>query len=278
MSFKIGFKLMDLDDLLARSTNPDPMYMDNRANVLKGLYILSLGEFWFEIDGESILKRHPDFMAKYPQDTFEVGIDYQALQLFTDIEEFLPVVLQSVPRELAEVVGNGSWIPWKAALDDAAGGSGQNNFPESYRSAVNSARSWWRHRELEFWYLVAPPDIHIWSPDLETVCLHWDTRNKRVEDTLTMIETNGSIESTRSAFLEAMTEFRDSLLGALSGRIRELEQRELIDADGEANLRRQLELYRNQFDTALAGRIDDEQWPEVISALRQLEPLVGPLF
>ena len=65
-----------MDELLSKSTNPDPIYMDNRQHLLRSLYSLSLGEFWFEMDGQKIPETHPDWKLEHPNDSLAVGIDY----------------------------------------------------------------------------------------------------------------------------------------------------------------------------------------------------------
>lgn len=269
---------MELDELLEKSTNTDPIYMDNRQNLLKSLYSLSLGDFWFEIGEESIPMTHPDWELKYPKNSFVMGIDYLVLQLFQDLEEFIPVILQPIPAVLAQLIKSGAWLLWKAKLDQVCGGPSQNDVAEPYRDFVHPARFWWSWRKLEFWYLVAPPDIYIWSSDPEILHLNWNTCNKHIEDILNWVETSGEVKMTRTAFLQAMTEFQDSLLTELAQRIMELLQLELIDTQGYERLKEQIEVWREQFNDAMTKKIDDTDWRATLDAIKTLEPLIGPMF
>lgn len=269
--FGIGFKLTELDELLRTR--------QNQVQLLGGLYWLSDGLYWLELDGAIVPQAHPDWVNQYPEYEHPAGIEYLVLRFFADIGEALDCWLNPLPLELADAVHRGAWTPWQLALHAFLDRLPENAPPESpdLWQAGQTAERWWRVRGLDTAYLRAAPKFTVLSTDAEHLELTWDTRQQRIEGVLVMVQSHGKVGLTRQEFMEAVYDFRGQLVAALTKRIQDVQTRGLVDVQQAMKLRLQLETWLNDFDADL-NRTPDEDWPETINAIRTLEPLIGPLF
>ncbi len=269
--FAIGFRLTDLETLLNT--------WQNREQLLGGLFWLSHGASWLELDGEIVPQAHPDWIKQFPEYEHPAGIEYLVLQFFADIGEALAQWLDPLPPELVGAVCRGSWTPWQAALHAFI-----KRLPEDAPPAPvdlwqvgQVAERWWRERRLDTGYLRAAPELTVVSTDAEHLEVAWDTRQQRIDGVLVMVQSHGQLSLPRPEFMEAIAEFRERLMASLTQRIQDVQTRGLIDVQQAAKLRLQLETWLSDFDAGL-NRTPDEDWPGTLDAIRTLEPLIGPLF
>lgn len=269
--FAIGFRLTDLDQLL--NTWP------NREQLLGGLFWLSDGLYWLELEGETVPQAHPDWVSLYPEYEHPPGIEYLVLRFFADIGEALGRWLDPLPPELADAVRRGSWTPWLAALHAFLERLPEERSPESpdFWQAGQVAERWWRERRLDTDYLRAAPESTIVLLGAEHLELTWDTRQQRIDGVLVMVQSHGKFSLLRHEFVGAIAEFHRQLVAALMERIQDVHARGLVDVQRAAKLRLQLETWLSDFDAGL-NRTPDEDWPEILDAIRTLEALIGPLF
>ncbi len=269
--FAIGFRLADLDGLL--STWPD------RKQLLGGLFWLSDGAYWLELDGEIVPQAHLDWVNLYPEHGHPAGIEYQVLRFFADLGEALGPWLDPLPPELAGAVCRGSWTTWQAALHAFLEGLPEDSPPESpdLWQLGQTAERWWRERRLDAGYLRAAPELTIVSTDAGHLEVTWDTRQKRLGGVLVMVQSHGQLSLPRHEFMRAIVEFRERLAADLTARIQDIQTRGLIDVQQAAKLQLQLGTWLGDFDAGL-NRTPDANWLEITDAIRALEPLIGPLL
>ena len=189
--FAIGFRLTDLETLLNT--------WQNREQLLGGLFWLSDGLYWLELDGEIVPQAHPDWIKQFPEHGHPAGIEYLVLRFFADIGEALGRWLDPLPLELADAVRRESWTPWLAALHAFLERLPEERSPESpdFRQAGQVAERWWCERRLDTGYLRAAPKLSIVSPGAEHLELTWDTRQQRIDGVLVMIQSHGRFSLPR---------------------------------------------------------------------------------
>ena len=269
--FAISFRLTDLNELLAT--------WQYHEQLLGGLFWLSDGLYWLELDGEIVPQAHPDWVNLCPDYGHPAGIEYQVLRFFADIGEALGRWLNPVPPGVADALRRGSWTPWQAALHAFHEGLPEESPPESpdlWQLGQNAER-WWRERRLDTGYLRAAPELTVVSTDAEHLELTWDTRQQRLGGVLVMVQSHGTLSLPRPEFMEAIAEFRERLAADLTARIQEAQTRSLVSVEQATALRLQLETWLSDFDAGQNGT-PDEDWSETLAAISTLEPLIGPLF
>jgi len=271
LTFNIGFELMELDDLLNA--------WENRERLLGAVYWLSQGRYWLELDGEMVPATHPDWTARFPATGPPVGIEYPVLRLLADIGEAMSVWVSPLQPTLARAVASGAWDDWQTALTGMVEGLPDDDLPETLAlwAAAGAAEGWWRARRLDTGYLRAGPDFTVWSTDAGSVHIRWETRNRRIDGVLSLTETSGELRLPPADLMGSVSAFRDSLATALIARILEVEQRGLTDPAAGDALRSQLQHWLHDLERGLSREPEDD-WPETLAAIRELEPLVGPLL
>jgi len=271
LTFSVGFELMALDELLT--------VWENREHLLGAVYWLSQGRSWLELNGQAVPTTHPDWLARNPGTGQPVGIEYPVLRLLTDLGEVMSAWVSPLPPVLAGAVEGGAWDGWQKTLTAMLEGLPDDDLPETSAlwEMAGRADGWWRARRLDTGYLRVGPECIVWSTDPDTVNIRWDTSNKRIEGVLALTETAGEYRLARTDLLRSVSAFRDSLTTALTARILEVEQRGLTDSAMGDALRLQLQRWLHDVERGLS-RTSEDEWPETLAAIRELEPLVGPLL
>lgn len=268
MTFRVGFELMELDELLTA--------WENREQLLGAVYWLSQGRYRLELNGQAVPTTHPDWTARHPGTGQPVGTEYPVLRLLADLGEVMPAWVSPLPPVLAGAVEGGAWDGWQrtltAMLEDLP-----DDGPPTLWETAGRADGWWQARRLDTGYLRAGPECIVWSTDPDTVNIRWDTSNQRIEGILVLMETSGEVRLARTDLLQSVAAFRDSLATALTARILEVEQRGLTDSAASDVLRAQLQRWLHDVERGLSRKSEDD-WPGTLAAIRELEPLVGPLL
>ena len=287
MSFEIGFKLTDLNELLSPSDiswNYDVLF--------RGIVSLSEGHFWLELNGEIIPSIYPGKRFINLEDQTQYGIRTLLVEFMMRLGKISQFIHDPVPQEIIDVVRSGALGKWRLPTVEITEYGEIKRELWQYKQALDLSLIWWEERRFEEDITHQNPiDIMLWPLSDTEICLYWCANRKEDKrDGYVLFEPgNREIFLEKSAFLLALQDFRIQLAAALLLRVDELKNRSLIDVIvtdnrgaewfGAENILNELEEHLLAFDEAVSGSHDrSTDWPATLAAIRTLKPLIGPLF
>lgn len=286
MSFKIGFELTDLDELL-----DDPWEIEsNYANLLYEMYWLSERLFWLEIEGQTVPAVHPDWLVKYPEEEYRYGSRHALVQSLTDLGRVARFINDPMPHEIIAVIRSGKWVDWRWSINNLMElGEVKQEFL-LYKHDIEMTLSWWQERSVDVHYVIhSPIEIAIWPINSFNLQINWRVRERSIDGVMFTGEQSGDTITSKFHFLNEVRKFRNDLVPLLYARIEDVKRRGLEDAlvrveegthrFGGDNILKSLKERLHSFDedlTDLSHQSTD--WPATLAAIRTLEPLIGPLF
>jgi len=213
---------------------------------------LTLGSYFLDVGEARLL----EYVAK-PR-----HVEYPIARLHEDLLEMLPDVLDPLPRNVSEILREGSvgstiyalreGLRWK---DDGVEG------PEVALEVL-------ARRELDTGYLSPSAGIWTWSDD-EHVFVEWDNRGRQKNGEQVWTATRGRAEFPRGDYLDEVRGFHHRLMLAMDRRADAVERnwsRSDVQLD-IAELRSECRDRAMAFEAALRQRPRDRDWSAVATEL-----------
>ena len=229
-------------------------------------YGLTSGRFWIETAAGPPLEYTPEIQRAWSLRC--KNPDYFVARLFEDLFSVLPLILETVPADLAARVANPSWRinaeRWRDATENDL------RWDRWY-----SATQWWHDRTLDFGYLQNAPELAFWRIGDE-VHFQWCADAKA--DGISVWSTpEGQVSISATAFEAEVLRFGEELLARMDIKVRSIKeggwQRQdcLLDVE---ELAKEQTVRRDAFDKISHERRTTD-WREVRSSLDVLLALMG---
>lgn len=203
-----------------------PWHDAGGGNPQLGWFGLTDGWYWINAGGVELFRYSKVLLQRHPPEPLgEVWyagpaglpyVDYQVAQFWSDVLGMLPDVREPVPLWLAQVLVSGDmWAVWERQAEAAVmtafpGGAG--------RGILYDAMRWLGKRRLDSAYLVAGPDIQIWS-DGRDVHIQWDNRELAIEGIPAWEADVGHYTMTEAAYLDEVRAFDARFLRRMRDRV-----------------------------------------------------------
>jgi Family of unknown function (DUF5984) len=277
-----NFRLRPVDDI-------GPWHDGDGSNPHLHWFGLTDGVYWIDTGDAELFRYSDDVAAKwrheFANDAWLTNnvlpyVDYQVVRLWEDVLDVLPGALESVPKELARVLGpTGPWMSWvrhaKAVLDVALP-DGEHWDP--LEDALEDAASWWWRCRLDCGYLVAGPNIWFWREGSE-MHVQWDNRGRDIDGVPAWEATIGQTTMPLAAFLRELRDFDMRLIGEMAARVEEIRAgwarpEVAIDVDTLGYEQRQRAKWMDRQMESLATQ-EPTDWNAVFRAIERIEALPG---
>lgn len=178
---------------------------------------LSDGFYWLHLGDEELFRFSDSFLERYPDEPPPAlpYVDYYVVRLHEDLLEMLPDVLEPIPADLADLVGDADRA---SALKRTADRWDEEHCTADDFEVYVQAVTWWGERSLRTNYLVYPPRIDIWRVG-DTVSIRWDNREHLDDDIPIWSAQAGELSMHVDAFLAAVRSFDERFMAAMRCRV-----------------------------------------------------------
>jgi hypothetical protein len=197
--FRIGFQLDEIGEV--------PPWGEPGKRRLHW-YGLTSGRFWIEtasgnpLEYSSAIQRSRSLSSNTP--------GYSVARLFEDLLSMLPIVLEPVPADIANIVAN----PLCRIKAEHWRDSAEN---ESRWDRWYSATQWWHDRTLDIGYLTHAPELAFWRVGDE-VFLQWKA-DKEANGIPVWHQSEGKVCIGAAFFEDAVLQFGKSLIRSIEERV-----------------------------------------------------------
>jgi hypothetical protein len=187
---------------------------------------LTDGWYWMDVGTDQLFRYTDDILRLWgiPPDHGEnlPSVDYQVVRLWEDLQEMLPSILEPIPERVLEQVQPGAQaLVWRNQLIDYL--IPETDVPDNAYDLLEHTTSWLDHRWLDVGYLQNGPRIWFWTQE-QTVVIHWDNREIRVDDRPVWTAGVGSIALPLDVFIDEVRSFDRRLIYAMQERIAAIQQ------------------------------------------------------
>jgi len=229
-------------------------------------YGLTFGRFWIEtasgnpLEYTSALQRAWSLPSKTP--------DYFVARLFEDLLSMLPLVLESVPADIAEIVAKPMWRTnaeqWRDSAED-----------ESRWDLWYSATQWWHARTLDLGYLLHAPELAFWRVGNE-VFLQWKA-DKKENGVPVWVLSEGKACIGATFFEDGVLRFGKELLGSMEKKVRLIQQNgwERTDCVLDVEELAKEQMARRESLNDASHKHQETDWQQVRASLDVLLALMG---
>ena len=222
---------------------------------------LTSGRYWVSTPlGEAL--RYTDEEVKL-WELSSPYVDYQVARLFEDLQYVLPMVLESVPPDIATIVSDGKWFDRAEKWIDGA----ENE--DERRRLCYDAMEWYQNRALDTMYLVDGPLFHLWRTG-DDVWVRWEPTVKNPKGVWSTPE--GQFTVSVDQFVSAAHAFLDGVLGAMQERVDAIQTRGWHRADCKLDipLLHKEQRQRTARVEELKERRPETDWENVRSLIERL--------
>jgi hypothetical protein len=187
---------------------------------------LTDGWYWMEVGTDELFRYTDDILRRWdiaPHHKENLPyVGYQVVRLWEDLLEMLPSILEPIPDCVLEHVQPGAQaLVWRNQVDDCL--IPQTDVPDNASDLLERTTSWLDHRWLDVGYLHAGPRIWFWAQE-QTVVIHWDNREIRVDDMPVWTAGVGSIFLPLDVFIDEVRSFDRRLIHSMQERIASVQQ------------------------------------------------------
>ena len=229
-------------------------------------YGLTSGRFWIEtasgnpLEYTQAIQRSWSLPSKTP--------DYFVARVFEDLLSMLPLVLERVPADIADVVANPMWRTNAEQWRDSA----EN---ESRWDRWYSATQWWHDRTLDLGYLLHAPELAFWRVGDE-VFLQWKA-DEEENGVPVWVLSEGKVCIGAPFFEDAVLLFCEELLGSMEQRVRSIRQNgwERTDCVLDVGELAKEQMARRESFNDISHRPQKTDWQQVRASLDVLLALMG---
>jgi hypothetical protein len=251
---KIHFELRDLDDVQP---------WGDRSTGLS-LHWFGLTDGWYDLQiGENHLFQTVD--------ADEPGVGYQVVRLWEDLIDVAHVALEPLPQALAPRLADAdAWSAWTDRafeLDDDSG-------------VVQTALSWWWHRQMSALHLRGAPYLDFWRLGEELHVRWWS--HPREPDGPHWASPAGSAVLSADAFRNELVRFDRELIDQMRARVEQVAQhwsrpevRIDVDQLRREHTTRSAHLVRTLSDP-FPRNPRKQSWDDVLAAIAEIERRIGP--
>ncbi len=259
-----GFKLRQLEEVQPWGSDEPTLHW----------FGLTDGWYWWQVGGQQLFRysqpRIERWVVEYPKFGEELPyVDYQVVRPWEDLLDCLPDVLDPVPDDLAQRIGN---IEELEALNDKAFLWAAEKNDEAAWDLQELAFRWLWNRGWDSGYLRCPPKIWLWTQG-ETFHLKWDNRNVIDEGVPVWDAAFGEITMPVIEYVAEVTSFHERLMAAMAERVDAVRSgafwpETAVNLDG---LIKEQENRATWLQNTLTMRQQHQDWDEVRAAISTIE-------
>ncbi len=183
---------------------------------------LTDGWYWLQL-GEEELFRYTDAILEAWGETADSGAalpydDYQVANLWQDIQEILPHILEPIPEALLQRIEPGEQgYRWRQRLAQTLFAD-KATVTDSAVDRFNLASTWLGQRQLDVWYLKSGPRIWLWTNG-GTCFISWFNNDCLMDDIPVWTATSGKVAMPLQSFLDEVRSFDQRLIEQMSERV-----------------------------------------------------------
>ncbi len=209
------FRLNDLQDV---------MPWRGEENQLLHWFGLTDGYFYMNVNGEKLFHLSDEIIKFWNKETpgdeeITNFIDYQVVRSYEDLLEILPNVLESIPKDIHEIIKTKDrQFKYESILNKYRESLGDNEDPsKEYYSALE----WFNERHLVSLHLKNGPEILFWSYQDETY-IRWNNENDLEDGIPIWSACSGQVVYQKDTFKKEVLSFHERLMQEMENRIEKI--------------------------------------------------------
>jgi len=175
---------------------------------------LTDAEYWIQVGDTALFE--------YSENARAAGtgryVEYQVVRLYEDLLEMLPYILEPVPTHLIQYFTGETARVWENTYSDWCDRNCDLPDKEQVNRIFDAAIARTGKRWLDSSFLTPSASIRIWS-DASGVHIDWDNRKKMYAGLPAWTADHGTIQLSRSEFIDEVRSFHSRLMTEMSARV-----------------------------------------------------------